>query len=154
MARDKLVKQATRFYNAAMRLSKFIENETISGENLEELFGLVKNVSALWEKLPEVEPDLPEFHRDHNRHIRDAEFVYPREELDRRYHSMPNPLSPLSLVHDLLESLNRLHTDLHKGICEYEAGMIRDAIWEWTYPDREYFEGDLKEALRVLYIFN
>ena len=51
---------------------------------------------------------------------------------------------------DLLDDLSDIREDLLEGVCEYEAGLINNAVFEWKLLHHAHFGNHMVSAIKAL----
>ena len=132
------------FYDSAKRLCEFLSNTVIKQENIDELLLLLTDTYGKGLILPDVELDD------------NAPVKVPKPdpiiiEIPLTYWEIFDPFTKEAPVcGDLLDDLSDIREDLLEGICEYEAGFINNAVFEWKLLHRAHFGNHMVSAIKAL----
>ncbi len=133
------------FYNSAKRLCEFLSNNVIKQENVDELLFLLTDTYSKGLLLPDVE-------LDDNDPVRVPKPDPVRIEIPQTYWEIFDPfVEEEPVCEDLLDDLSGIKEDLLEGICEYEAGFINNAVFEWKLLHCIHFGNHMVSAIKALH---
>ena len=137
-------KDIKEFYESAKKYCKFVSDNIITAENIEELMYLMLDSFAKGLLLPDVE-------QDDNDPVKGEKPNPIRIELPTTYWEIFDPFTQEEPVcGDLLDDLSDIRDDLLEGIYDYEAGFVNNAIFEWKLLHQAHWGNHCVAAVKAL----
>ena len=137
---------AKEFYDMAIEYCNLVKTTKITEDLIEDLIVRIMKLYIAGISLPKVRPDNNVFKEEYP-HIRvnvDSKFD--------RYYELFSPYEKDSFVGaSINDDLEGIYDDLCKGIVQYEAGYIKNAIFEWRETHSFHWGNHATSVLRALH---
>ena len=141
------MKQAKKFYELAIDFCNYIENNTLTENDIDNLIKYLMNIYMNAIDLPKVLPDNIDYDK-----FNIKANIKLDEKLKIRYWEVFNPLikeEPVSPT--IQDDLEDIVNDLSKGIIEYREGRINNAIFLWQYTNIFHTGNHIVDLIRALH---
>ena len=140
-----VTKEIIEFYESSKRICYYLTDTVIRQENVEELLLLLLDLYGKGLLLLDVEPDSVDNHTK-SETISDI-----RIEIPTCYWEVFDPWTEEEMVcGDLYDDLTDIRHDLMKGIIEYEAGYINNAVFNWKLFHRSHYGNHIVATMKAL----
>ncbi len=142
------MEKATKFYKLAGDYCRFISENEITVNSVSMLTELLVTLYVSAMHLPEVEPETigsPSY-------VSESVPVMLDKQLSRFYWEVFDPyVQEPPVCCDLADDLSDIASDLRRGMKEYEAGRIGNAIFVWKFGLNNHWGNHTVDALRALH---
>lgn len=137
------------FYSLAKECCGFISKTEITGDSLSALMELLMKLYISAINLPEAESRTIECSIVEETEV---PFIGISNQIPQFYWEVFGPYEKDEPVcGDLVDDLSDIAKDYKKGIAEYEAGIIGNAVNEWKLGLYNHWGSHIVDALRVLH---
>ena len=142
-------KNISDFYLIAKKLCCFLTGEKASKGDIRFILTTLMEIYSAAFLLPDYTPET-EYPS-----VNDSEGVTPlRIHLDFQttYWEVFDPIEEQeSVCSDLIDDFTDIFNDLQRGICEYDAGRIGNAVFEWKFGFNNHWGQHVVDAIRALH---
>ena len=140
--------QAKEFYKLADEFCCFIAENVITIDKVPNLMKLLMTLYVSAMNLPDTEPETTDSSSD----IAEAVSFRIGDQISTTYWEVFDPyVYEDPVCGDLTEDLSHIAKDLKKGMNEYKAGRIGNAIFEWRFGLNNHWGLHIVDALRALH---
>ena len=140
--------KAKEFYKQADEYCRFITENVITTDKVPNLMKLLMTLYVSAMNLPDTEPETTDSSSD----IAEAVSFRIGGQISTTYWEVFDPyVYEDPVCGDLTEDLSHIAKDLKKGMNEYKAGRIGNAIFEWRFGLNNHWGLHIVDALRALH---
>ena len=140
--------KAKEFYEQADEYCRFITENVITTDKVPNLMKLLMTLYVSAMNLPDTEPETTDSSSD----IAEAVSFRIGGQISTTYWEVFDPyVYEDPVCGDLTDDLSDIAEDLKKGMNEYKAGRIGNAIFEWRFGLNNHWGLHIVDALRALH---
>ena len=140
--------KAKEFYEQADEYCRFITENVITTDKVPNLMKLLMTLYVSAMNLPDTEPETIASLSD----ISEAVAIRFSDQIPTTYWEIFDLHADKDTVcGDLIDDLSDIAIDLKKGMNEYKAGRIGNAIFEWRFGLNNHWGLHIVDALRALH---
>ena len=140
--------KAKEFYEQADEYCRFITDNVITTDKVPNLMKLLMALYVSAMNLPDTEPETTDSSSD----IAETVSFRIGDQISTTYWEVFDPyVYEDPVCGDLTEDLSDIAKDLKKGMNEYKAGRIGNAIFEWRFGLNNHWGLHIVDALRALH---
>ena len=140
--------KAKEFYEQADEYCRFITDNVITTDKVPNLMKLLMALYVSAMNLPDTEPETTDSSSD----IAETVSFRIGDQISTTYWEVFDPyVYEDPVCGDLTDDLSDIAKDLKKGMNEYKAGRIGNAIFEWRFGLNNHWGLHIVDALRALH---